>query len=110
MVRLAGLKSSLIGVMLAGTIGVATADDPSPTPPDEPAAPAVEPKQAKATVHGLVLDNNTKVGLPAAAIQIKGGAAGDQTFATDLDGGYTIELAPGTYTVVFSTPEYVEQT
>nr|MBA3455635.1 TonB-dependent receptor [Deltaproteobacteria bacterium] len=55
------------------------------------------------------IDNNTKEGLPAATIQVKGVRGGDLTTVAELDGTYTIALPPGTYTIVFSTPEYVEQ-
>ncbi|MGN6103840.1 MAG: TonB-dependent receptor domain-containing protein [Kofleriaceae bacterium] len=95
--------------------------DPAPTPPTEPApttppadpAPA-DPAQATqagpvATIKGSVIDNNTKEGLPAATIEVKG-PEGGRMIATELDGTYVLSLPPGTYTLTFSTPEYVEQT
>lgn len=89
--------------------------DDNPKPEDKPADPTpADPKPvdskpaATVTVKGSVIDNNSKVGLPAATIQIKG-PAGDQTIATELDGTFTFTLAPGTYEVVFSTAEYLEQ-
>ena len=99
-----------------------------PTPPDKPADPPPEdkpadpPKEAEkpaekpadkpaeaatVTVKGSVIDNNTKVGLPAATIQVKG-PAGAQTIATELDGSFTLTLSPGSYEIVFSTAEYIE--
>jgi hypothetical protein len=60
------------------------------------------------TVKGTVTDPRTGEGLPAAYIQIKGPNA--QTFATELDGTFSLSLPPGTYTLVFSTPEYDEKT
>jgi outer membrane receptor protein involved in Fe transport len=115
-------RSTLLALIAACAFGTARADDPAPQdppadPPAEPAPPA-EPKPEKkpepadvkpATVKGSVIDNNTKLGLPAATIQIKG-PAGDQTIATELDGTFKLTLAPGMYKVTFSTPEYVEQT
>jgi len=77
-------------------------ETPAPTPPA--AAPA-----ATATIRGSLIDNNTKEGLPAATIQVRGVPGGDITTVAELDGTYSIALPPGTYTVVFSTPEYVEQ-
>src|SRR5665647_1433115 len=61
------------------------------------------------TIRGSLIDNNTKEGLPAATIQIKGAPSGDITTVAELDGTYSIALPPGTYTIVFSTPEYIEQ-
>src|SRR5687768_11501563 len=63
---------------------------------------------ADVSITGTVIDNTTKVGLPAATIQVTGGA-NDQTIASELDGSFTLTLAPGTYTIVVSTAEYLEQ-
>src|SRR5262245_45804960 len=90
---------SLVAV---GFAGIARADDPPPG--DAPAAPAA-PAQATGTVRGRLLDASTQEGLPAAAIRVLGGPS----LATELDGSYTLTLAPGTYTLVFSTPEYADQ-
>ncbi len=83
---------------------------PSPTPLEE-AAPLPPPPPAPAattgTIKGSLLDNNTKEGLPAATIQIKGVPGGDLTAAAELDGSYSIAVPPGTYTIEFSTPDYV---
>lgn len=76
--------------------------------PAEAPPPAEAPKPVMGTVSGKVIDRGTNEGLPAATISIKGGA-GDQTLATELDGTFTLQLAPGTYTIVFSTPEYGDQ-
>src|SRR6476620_2233087 len=62
---------------------------------------------ASADVTGRVIDLATSEGLPAAAIQIHG-ADGDQMVSTELDGTYKLTLAPGTYTLTISTPEYVD--
>jgi hypothetical protein len=70
----------------------------------DPPAPAPAPV---ATIHGRVLDASTQEGLPAAAIRVLG--ARSQSLAAELDGTYTLTLEPGTYTLVFSTPEYVDQ-
>lgn len=89
-------------------------DKPAEPPADKPADPPADKpvdkpaEAATVTVKGSVIDNNTKLGLPAATIQIKG-PGGDQTIATDLDGTFTFNLAPGSYEIVFSTAEYVEQ-
>ncbi|MBA2544460.1 MAG: TonB-dependent receptor, partial [Deltaproteobacteria bacterium] len=86
------------------------ADKPVDKPADKPVDKPVDKAEAPtATVKGSVIDNNTKVGLPAATIQIKS-AAGDQTIATELDGTFELQLVPGTHTIVFSTAEYVDQT
>lgn len=113
MLRLRSVTSCLLALMIAGAVDVAAADEPAPTPPtteptSEPAPAPAAPETA--TVRGRVLDNNTKEGLPAATIQIKGGPNGDHTLVAELDGGYSFSLAPGSYTIVFSTPEYVDQT
>ena len=82
------------------------ADPPADKPADKPADPP--PARPAGTIRGSIIDNNTKVGLPAATIQIKG-PAGDQTLASELDGTFTFTLAPGTYKITFSTPEYLDQ-
>ena len=84
---------------------------PADAPPAAPAEPPPSPPPAAApmgTVSGSVTDKLSEQGLPAAMIQIKGGADGDKTIATELDGTYTIQLAPGTYKLIFSTPEFIE--
>lgn len=85
------------------------ADPPKEAPKDTPQeTPAEKPAEAASvTIKGTVIDNNTKVGLPAATIQLQG-PAGAQTIATELDGSFTLTLAPGTYEIVFSTAEYIE--
>ncbi len=103
--------------------GIAVADDmpASATPPSQPSVdPAVgagasptthaaslagSASEPTGTVIGHVVDSTTKEGLPAATIQVLGG----QTLTAELDGTFTLNLAPGTYTLVFATPEYVEQ-
>jgi outer membrane receptor protein involved in Fe transport len=89
------------------------ADQPPPaeTPPPADTTPADAPPPAPpahGTVKGRITDKATKEGLPAATLVIKGGK-GDQTIATELDGTFTLDLEPGTYTIQLSTPEYVEQ-
>jgi hypothetical protein len=96
---------------------LAGADDAPPAAPQaEPAnppasAPAAEarPTGPTGTIKGRVVDGATQDPLPGATIQVRGGGAGDQTIAADIEGGYTLSLAPGTYTVVVFTPDYVEQ-
>ncbi|MDQ3368905.1 MAG: TonB-dependent receptor, partial [Myxococcota bacterium] len=76
-----------------------------------PAPPAPAPAAAPTgTVTGTVLDNLSELGMAAATIQITGGPAGDQTLATELDGTFTLTLAPGTYAITFSTPDFIEAT
>ncbi|HEY4057964.1 MAG TPA: TonB-dependent receptor, partial [Kofleriaceae bacterium] len=92
-----------------------TEDKPAETPADAPPAdaPSAEPRPEaqgpQGTVTGRVIDKATNEGMPAATISIQG-ASGDQTLATDLDGTFTLKLAPGEYTIDFETPEYVGQT
>ncbi len=62
---------------------------------------------AAGTLRGTVTDPRTGEGLPAAYVQVTGANA--QTIATELDGTFQLALPPGTYTLVFSTPEYDEQ-
>ena len=106
----------LAALFLAGSSGIAAADDPPTAPPSAPAAeptgeadaaaaPASEPVVATGIVTGRLVDGGTQEGLPAAAIQVVGGPS----LAAELDGTYALRLAPGTYTIVFSTPEYVAQ-
>ena len=59
-------------------------------------------------IKGSILDSSTKVGLPAATIQVFGVASGDITTVAELDGTFVVELPAGTYKVTFSTPEYVD--
>ncbi len=56
------------------------------------------------TVAGSILDSQTGRGIPAAAIAVNG-----QKFdrnVTDSDGRFSISLAPGTYTLTISAPNY----
>jgi len=84
------------------------APEPAPeTTPDAEPAPAPEAPAVKLTiVSGRITDASTKEGMPAATIQLKNAAGEQQTFVTELDGTYKLELAPGTYTIEFSTMEY----
>src|SRR5688500_8153151 len=91
----------LIAALIIALSWSARADDP----PAE--APPAEEAPAPITVKGKILDSRSGEGLPAAAIQVKGGDA--QSIATELDGTFSLALPPGTYTLIFSTPEYVEQ-
>ncbi len=88
------------------------ADAPTDKPVDRPKdAPVEKPAETKpkatVTVRGSVIDNNTKVGLPAAVVQFTQ-PGNELTIATELDGTFTIVLAPGTYVVTFATPEFLE--
>lgn len=103
-------STTLVALTVAGAFGTAYADEPSAPPPPADAAPVDAAPTATATIRGSLLDSSTKEPLPAATIQIKGGAGGDVTTVAELDGTYSIALAPGTYTIVFSTPEYIDQT
>lgn len=83
----------------------------APGPADGTAAAAPQPLPAPAgTVRGRLIDADTSEPLPAATIQVRGGPDGDLTMVAELDGTYALALPPGAYTLVFSTPEYVEQT
>src|ERR1041384_2044420 len=100
--------------------GSAAADDPPATPLETPApdaAPDAAPATAAeapvgeqsagpvGTVKGQLIDGSTKEPLPAATIQVVGGPSA----IAELDGTYALRLPPGSYAIVFSTPEYVEQ-
>lgn len=89
-----------VTLVAAASIGVAAADD-SPPPPS--------PTAATATVTGRILDASTQEGLRGVSIRILDDSEGGASLATELDGTYTLALAAGTYTIVISTPEYVEQ-
>jgi len=93
----------LIAALVLALPIVAFADEPAAETPPAEAPPADVPVSVK----GTVIDPRTGEGLPAAYIQIKGVNA--QTFATELDGTFALSLPPGTYTLVFSTPEYDEK-
>jgi hypothetical protein len=75
------------------------------SPPAETATPDRSASEPTGTVIGHLVDSTTKEGLPAATIEVLGGP----TLTTELDGTFTLDLGPGTYTLVFATPEYVEQ-
>ena len=87
----------------------ASEQPPAPTTPPPAPAPAPVPV-INGVIKGSIIDNNTKVGLPAATIQIFGVAGGDITAASELDGTYRVELPAGTYKLAISTPEYIEHT
>ncbi|HEU4726903.1 MAG TPA: TonB-dependent receptor [Kofleriaceae bacterium] len=58
------------------------------------------------------MDGSTEIGLPAATIQVlgqgpgPGGAPIAGELVTELDGTFTLQLEPGTYTLLFATPEH----
>src|SRR5262245_18154493 len=101
------LPSTLVSVQIvAGSAVAAQADEPAPvdqTPPAEQTPPAAEqvpplaepapPAEAtpKGKLTGRAIDKGTKEGLPAATVIIKG-PDGNQSFATELDGTFTLEL------------------
>ncbi|MFN0250674.1 MAG: TonB-dependent receptor domain-containing protein [Kofleriaceae bacterium] len=82
---------------------------PAPTEVAPAPAPAPAPVAVMGVIKGSIIDNNTKVGLPAATIQIFGVVGGDITAASELDGTYRLEVPAGTYKLTISTPEYIEQ-
>ena len=82
--------------------------EPTPVAPQPPAGAPVA-RAATAKLAGSLIDNNTKIGLPAATIQVAGVPGGDLVVASDLDGTFALPLPPGTFTITFSTPEYVAQ-
>ena len=92
-----------VSTMLLLLTATAVADETSAmrAPPVAPVATGV--------IRGKVTDALSEEGLPAATIQIEG-AGGAQTLATELDGTYTLRLAPGAYQITFHTPEFVEVT
>src|SRR5687767_9980629 len=103
----------IAAMMIALPLGIARADEPAaPTTQDqaaaEPPSTAPAPQPPAITVRGKVTDPRTGEGLPAAYVQVKGAEA--QTIATELDGTFQLALRPGTYRLVFSTPEYDELT
>lgn len=95
------------GLVIALLVNVAYADD-QPPPSDAPAEEA-PPAEPTGMVKGSIIDNNTKVGLPAATIQVFGVPGGDITAVSELDGTYKLEVPAGTYKFTFSTPEYIDQ-
>jgi hypothetical protein len=108
-------STTLLALTIAGAFGTAYADEPAaPAAPPPDAVPAEVaspvPPAAATMLRGSLIDTSTGEPLPAATIQIKGGAGGDVTMVAELDGTYSVALTPGTYTIVFSTPEYVDQT
>ncbi len=122
--------------VFAASVGPALAQDAPPTPPitptptdpedslpqpdapdttsptADPAPPPVAPAPPTAatpmgTVRGVVTDSISELGMPGLVIQVTG-AGGQQTISTDLEGAYTLQLAPGAYTLTYSTPEFLE--
>ncbi|HMG24077.1 MAG TPA: TonB-dependent receptor, partial [Kofleriaceae bacterium] len=112
----APIRAALAALLMTSS-GIAAADDPPATPPADPSASAAEaPSSGESTapsataepvgtVRGRLVDGNTQEGLPAATIQVIGGPLA----VAEIDGTYALSLPAGTYTVVFSTPEYVGQ-
>lgn len=111
-------------VLLLGAARIAGADDQAPARPppaeqpsaeapaagEEPAPPPTPPAVEPGVIVGRIIDGTSKEGLPATYIQIKGGPDGDQTLASELDGTFKLTLAPGTYEVLFTTPDYIDET
>ena len=91
----------------------APTDAPAPAPTDAPApvpsddTPAATPA-LPVGVHGMLLDESTGVGLPAATITVLG--TNKQTVIAELDGSFVISLPPGKYTLNFFTPLYDAKT
>jgi hypothetical protein len=84
--------------------------DPPPVTEEEPAPAEVVPEVVEpGTITGHVLDPETQIGLPGVSIHVTGPNS-DQTIGSDVDGGFTIVLPPGTYTIEFATPDHVTQT
>ncbi len=93
-----------------------TSEPPPNAPPTSPpsttdgtTAPAAPAAIGTGKIRGSVIDNNTKVGLPAATVQVFGVPGGDVTIAAELDGTFVLDVPAGTYKVTFSTVDYVEQ-
>jgi hypothetical protein len=61
------------------------------------------------TVTGHALDGDTQVGLAAATVQVLGATGAAPETVTELDGAYTLALPAGTYTIAFSTADYVTE-
>jgi outer membrane receptor protein involved in Fe transport len=107
--------------LIVGSASTAQAGEPPPPmdapPPKDPPpvveeapAPEVVPEVVEpGTITGHVLDPDTQLGLPGVSIHVTGPNS-DQTIGSDVDGGFTIVLPPGTYTVEFATPDHVTQT
>jgi TonB dependent receptor/Carboxypeptidase regulatory-like domain/TonB-dependent Receptor Plug Domain len=85
----------------------AAQDPAAPPDPAAPAAPAA-PSDPGGTVAGKIIDPASALGFPGATIRVLG-AGGGQSVASDLEGGFTLTLPPGTYTIAVSAPEFVEQ-
>ncbi|MDX2088780.1 MAG: TonB-dependent receptor [Kofleriaceae bacterium] len=81
---------------------------PADAPPADAPPVDVAPATPMGTITGRIIDKSTGEGLPAATIMVKG-PAGDQVVASELDGTFKLPLAPGNYTITFSTPEYTDQ-
>jgi len=70
-------------------------------------APGVGHAQPKAgRLHGTIIDETNAMTLPTAPVEVVGT---DILERTDLDGRYSIDLAPGTYDVRISFPGYRER-
>jgi hypothetical protein len=84
--------------------GIRTSSPPA-TPPAPPAAPsrAPTPTPAPATIWGQVLDSQTLLPIPAAAVSL---SPGGKSAPTDANGYFSIGVIPGSYTVTASAPTY----
>ncbi|MBP9088806.1 MAG: carboxypeptidase-like regulatory domain-containing protein, partial [Kofleriaceae bacterium] len=93
----------------------APSDVPAPPPPVSGTESTTGTDEATAVtpalpvgVHGMLLDESTGVGLPAATITVLG--TSKQTVITELDGSFVISLPPGKYALNFFTPLYDAKT
>jgi hypothetical protein len=74
-------------------------------PGADPAPPVAEPAAVQGpvgTVKGLIVYPDTREGAAGATVEAQGPDA--KTVLSEADGTYTITLAPGKYTLVFSAP------
>jgi outer membrane receptor protein involved in Fe transport len=80
---------------------LAAAASPAQTPSSEGSAEA--PKQG--TIAGTVFDANNGQPVRAAHVSIKGQPL---TLVTDTDGRFQVKLSPGTYSLIVTSPRYLD--
>jgi len=76
--------AALIGLLLAGPVTLAAAEQASPTS-----------SARRVRVTGVVKDESNNITLPGIPVEVTGGA----TVYTDVDGRWVFDLAPGTYEI-----------
>lgn len=102
-------KSILAGSPAGETVDITLVAE-EPVVPSKPATANTEPVLKAATegnkIYGTVTDEKDGSGMFGVVVKVKGGSNGTQT---DIDGKYTLFVAPGTYTLEVSYLGYAKR-